>query len=927
MRRLWAFLTMLISLVIGLGFIAQPIVDETNVSGEFSNGMSVVYQISREANGDSLDSIDVAGALNDRLDTAGVRGAKVEIMSADSGYDGNSDSDFTSGETEMVRISFSDKSDLELSDLRRVLEGNGELAITTADNYVLEGDDFFADTPATLEYDDSGNPFVAIHPTDTDAWTEVSDHLSTLTDDTEKTRVLIWRGYDKDNDTYDKVYNDDYDDIDQLVKDKVVVVLDTSSAYDSTENYLKVTSDTSWDVFTSRVPWSIDGESTDFTISSARALVNSLNASDYGFDITFQYTATTSATLGTDAIYWAIGGFLGAYLLAFVALIVLYGLAGLISFVTNASGLMLSIYLSSFVGFEFSIAYLLGLGLVAILGILVTVNYFERVKNELRKGRSIDKANKEGYRKSFKLTLDLTASAFFVSLFSFLVARGMTKVGFGVIVVGSIFVFLVVNYLTKWLMYWLTSYAKTGSPKLVFGFRLDRERPLYDAQAELSKEVLPDRALAHDKAIKSKSRNWGILAAAVSLIFLGGITYYGITGGVDSFFNASGDYASNYRVDMMTTATGYLSADGKDVDFNSAADIVSYLEEKVLDQAAQEYTDINGNSNPLSLAEYEEKVGLDFSDSSFYITEVETNTAETDDPTFDVIYVSFSMPVLSDDSVNEQRIEAFDLIGDAMNDLITENGYSAALENISVADSAKPDELQDRYTPYVRVGEAVSGNISHDNEWLSIVLTLLVVFAAVYAGIRYGLSAGLVSFFSGFVAVLAGLAFLVISRVPFTSITGYGLIGAGLFATVLPLLSFARNRELLKDGRVIRTASKELRLEYFLKATGISLPIFAVAGGCLILVSILGSSLFGGSVYGLGLTLFVGGLVGWSFTVFGLPYMYVSLRSAMKFQWYKDKVSKYRAKHPKRPGKRQITADPNEARETVVPGINDYRNF
>ena len=61
MRRLWAFIIMLTTVVLSVVFIGQPIIEKTNFSSEFASGKEVVYQLTRREGGIAINPDKIGG--------------------------------------------------------------------------------------------------------------------------------------------------------------------------------------------------------------------------------------------------------------------------------------------------------------------------------------------------------------------------------------------------------------------------------------------------------------------------------------------------------------------------------------------------------------------------------------------------------------------------------------------------------------------------------------------------------------------------------------------------------------------------------------------------------------------------------------------------------------------------------------------------
>ncbi len=931
MRRFWAFFTLLFSVLLAVGLISQPILESADVSNEFTSGSVIQYEVAlpEDSSETSLRDIDVAGEINERLDTAGIRGASVELYWPDDSF---------MQETATVRISFPTQSQSELASFRRILEGTGPLTVTstnTAADEIMTGSEFFSDPVASVEYDENNAPYVALHVKDAETFQTMVDRASAEDDanssgedgEDSTTKLYIWRNFDPETDSYDAAFSDDEDVYDALVADKLLFVIDTSM-WNSDTLTINIAQDNGWDISSSRVPWNGQGTAQAWDITSARAMVASINAADYSFDIQYTFTSTSPATLGESALLWAGLSFGLAFLVIAVGLIVRFRAAGVMSAVTSAVGVLVTLFIGTALGFEISSAAFVGLAITAVISILCNVNYFTRVYSELRKGRDVFKADREGYHKSFVGTVDICVSALFISLFSFLIGRDLTKVAFGFVLIGSVVAFLIGNYLTKWLIYWMTSAWHQASPKAMFGFTsrdAKQVEPLYDANAQQPQlaEKQPSKLTRGQKA---KIGAWtgvtaGLTAAcALVLGILGGLN------GTDALFNNSGTYEPTFTVSLSTLGNAYTDSDtGRDIDFTDGQSFTDYIRNEVIEPALDSFSVGDDNIHFATVDEFLEGTGLSLDQMEFNMVEV-TNDSGEDDDTFVVLYASYSMPVLSGD-LAQYRTEALTtVIEPGVARLSDATVNSAAGSNIAVGENFTNEDLGARYQPTFTYGESEAAYRDHATDFMFIGLACMVAFVAIYAGLRYGLAVGITQLVISLLGAVLGLVPFALLRLPFTAAVGYGLLGGTMISGLALLPFLSRNRDILRERRAYRTAKLGERFQAAEAANLLTWPVLVFGVVSAVLFGILGLGLYGtSSAAGMGLafglsgagSLLAGGLIA--------PTLYPPLRIKLSFKTWSERLAASRAKRGK--NRKVIVADPNEAHETVIPGINDYRSL
>lgn len=940
MRRIFAFLTMVLTIVLSILLLSQPIAESVKLSNDYGQGMTLVYDITKrkdqadsEGNtvpGTNLTDIDINQLIMDRLDSVGVRGAEVTLNNPKeangNGYDSQTNID--GDNYQRLRITLPQKSSSELENIKLVLQSTGILTVTDAENHAYSGTNFFAsDTPAEIKYD-AGKPYLLLHLKDDSTWQTFKKEAEGVKDSSLQKQMFIWRNFDKNTDNYLAAYPAKDSNLapDTLVKSKILFRDSTDSAYSSDDVALKFTSYKD-----------ADNTSHEWTISSAKAMAASINAKDYGFDISLAYTnESVSPTLGRDALRNTIIGFAVAYVVIFIVMICLYGWAGLVSLISNSAALTINVLVFSLLGFEFSPAAVIGLAFSVILGVIINANYFERIKNEISKGRDILKANKEGYRKSFLLTVDLTAGSFIFALAAFFLTKDMTQVALGVVTIGSVLAFFITNYFTKWMLYWLStasSVLSKGKNTTYFGLKPHKQgTPLYVVD---NVEDLPKKEI--DKNVLKKKNIFGLVIASALLVF--GAVGLGITGGIkggDNMFSRSGSYQSQYRIDFMTTATGYIdsSANTKNFLTDTGVNFSSFLHStKAFGNAAAAYA----NNNPDKISSDAPLEG-EGGKIEFYLSSNNLNFA-ADNGEFKVVtlqndsqvlagngefYVVYASYYLDEAPSNE----VLTVLDNAMKDLVDSSDYSASVTNITDAKGFKNETLKAKYEPAYRLiaGENKSSVVAHYESWFFGALALGVGVLALYVFLRFGLCAFLVTLGLNVSSVSAVLALISVTGMAFSPLTAFGVIIGSLVGELLIILFFEKNAEILRNLKLKKTANDSQRALISSLSVEALKTVGIVALASILSIDVFGMALFGSQGLMMMVSFSLTSLVAIALSYLFGPSFYVFLRTHIHFRGASERLQKRREQRSKKP-KKEIIADPDEAKETVIPGINEYKSW
>ena len=918
MRRFLAYIVMMVTLVFALIFNTQAVLDQKTDAMEYGSGTEMVFSLAErsdenydeactgihEKKPEALSNIDIEKAVMDRLDLAGVRNANVRIVK------GETENDTTKGY--QLKISLSPLNEKELGRVKQVISVTGEFAVATIgdDTIMYQNAGKFFDTSDDLcEIVYNGTiPYPAInivkedydelvekakeaseaHKNDVKSARRYNEGEEEAEEEDNSSTVYLWTNKTI-NDTYNKAFGVNETLVDDDVKAKVVATLNLNN-YDSEAQKLTITSQE-------------DGSSWD--ISSARAFVNMMNAKDYGFDIQFLYQNSVPASFGKNerGTYITYGVILGCLAVLVVFLILFYGIAGVSASLNLLASTLVSFLLFSLLGFEFSVAAVTGLFVLIVQSLLLSLNYFERVKGELKKGRDLEKANREGYHKSFFVSLDSSLVLLLSSLFCFLIALGSYKTFFGVIMVGSIFTFLITNYVNKWLMYWLCKDVHSDDKFHLFGKVNQKERKHY--------------TFAHAAEHPTRKLSW-ILPSVIAVALAIALPTSYVLSKDDSFFNSQADFASGYVLNIQ------FNGQTQQYDtLSTKENFISYLE-----KIGTDAENVNNNEGyvmvPQGTKAEGNQVSFTYDPDTAFVNIVEKK--DEDGNAYFIHYFSVDVSAKLDELNTANGKPVLQVIYDTM------KGRGIALDETTEAAPVTG------YSHYIldtlESGSYVTEptNIAHNYSSMILLAFLLSVFASIYLIARHGLNIALSNLAGGTVLAGAGLALMVLTRVPFTSFTGFGLLAGILLFNVLSVLALSGNKETLKELGIKRTATIEQREEIANDVANRSLPIVFLSSIVTIFLSI-GIAFIDLSLLGLSLTLILMVIVGFVGIYFYEIPLYHNLASHVFFAKAHERAEQRRIKRGKKKEEKVVSkdgivyVDPEGPHETIIPGLNDFRTF
>ena len=159
----------------------------------------------------------------------------------------------------------------------------------------------------------------------------------------------------------------------------------------------------------------------NFTVDSAKELADKINAGALPFSLNIESFNTISPTLGTGARDAMILAMAIAYLLVAIYMIAFYRLPGVVAAISllgilSGSVAAVSGFFPFFSSFTLTLPGIAGIVLTIGIGADANVVTAERIKEELRAGKTIDGAIDAGFSRAFSAILDGNVTVILVSI-------------------------------------------------------------------------------------------------------------------------------------------------------------------------------------------------------------------------------------------------------------------------------------------------------------------------------------------------------------------------------------------------------------------------------------------------------------------------------------------------------------------------------
>lgn len=491
-KLLWIFI---ITALISAFF--NPLFQDLKFGLDLQGGFEILYQVS-PIDGSKMTKEKLNATYKSmvkRIDSLGV--SEPEII-----LEGN----------DKIRVKLAGVTNQE--EARSKLSTVANLTFRDSNDNLLMTSDVLKAGGAKVSQDQSGKPAVALSIRDKDTFYKVTNKVKDMSNNT----IVIWLDFDESKDSYSS---------------------ESSSCGTSDSNCLSAARVSQ--AFASDVI--IQG---DFTEEEVQNLVDLINSGSLPTKLTELSSKTVGASFGDATLEKTlIAGIVGVALII-ILLLALYHFCGILSAV--------SIILYTF--FVFATFWLVGgvltlpgiAALILGIGMAIDANVllYERVKEELKKGRSLPTAFKMGSKSSFKTIVDSNLTTLLVAIIMFIFGESSVK-GFATMLIINIAVTMVT----------MVAITRTLMKTFINNGYFDDKLGLF-LNAKEKKETKEKKA-----PLLNYSKYFAIFSSIVFLVGVVFITTKGLALGID--YQAGSDIS---LVTEKKLSKKELSKDIKDLSLN-----------------------------------------------------------------------------------------------------------------------------------------------------------------------------------------------------------------------------------------------------------------------------------------------------------------------------------------------------------------------
>lgn len=381
----------------------STIKDNLNLGLDLRGGFEILYEVEPLNEGASMDMNAVINSISKRINVLGVSEPSI-IVEGDN----------------RVRVQLAGVADQDTA--REMIGTTANLTFRDVDDNELADSSILSEGGASLAYDENGKPVVSLKIKDSEKFGEITKEISSRSSG--ENIMIIWLDYAEG-----ESYTAEAAKANQGEEPAYISAATVSS---------QITGDCQ-----------ISG---NFTEDEARTLANLINSGSLPVKMTEISSNVVSAEFGADALEkTAMAGMIGVALIA-LFLMIRYRIPGILASIMLVAYLWAVFGLYSAIGAVFTLS---GIGaLVLGVGMTVDVNviYFERIRQELYKGHSVQNAIREGQTVSFSAIFDSQFTTLITALIMYVWGTGSVK-GFATMLIVTVAMTMLINVcLSRFLM-------------------------------------------------------------------------------------------------------------------------------------------------------------------------------------------------------------------------------------------------------------------------------------------------------------------------------------------------------------------------------------------------------------------------------------------------------------------------------------------
>ncbi|HAR6351065.1 TPA: protein translocase subunit SecDF [Staphylococcus pseudintermedius] len=404
--RLITFILLVVLLFAGMSATYKSVIKNVNLGLDLQGGFEVLYQVNPLGDGEKIDNTAVqstAKTLERRVNVLGVSEPKIQVE-----------------DQNRIRVQLAGVQDQNQA--RKILSSQANLTIRDADDKVLLTGKDLVQGSAKQEFKQNTNqPAVTFKLKDSDKFKKVTEEISKKQENV----MVVWLDFEK-GDSYEK---------EKTKEDpKFISAASVNQPINSTNVEIS------------------GGFQGGKGISEAKQIADLLNSGSLPVELKEIYSTSVGAQFGQDALDKTINASMIGIGIIFLFMLLFYRLPGIVAVITLTTYIYLTMVAFNFISGVLTLPGLAALVLGVGMAVDANIIMYERIKDEIRIGRTLKQAYKKANKSSFITILDANLTTVLAAAVLFFFGESSVK-GFATMLLLAILMsFVTAVFLTRVLL-------------------------------------------------------------------------------------------------------------------------------------------------------------------------------------------------------------------------------------------------------------------------------------------------------------------------------------------------------------------------------------------------------------------------------------------------------------------------------------------
>lgn len=404
--RLITFILLVVLLFAGMSATYKSVIKNVNLGLDLQGGFEVLYQVNPLGDGEKIDNTAVqstAKTLERRVNVLGVSEPKIQVE-----------------DQNRIRVQLAGVQDQNQA--RKILSSQANLTIRDADDKVLLTGKDLVQGSAKQEFKQNTNQLaVTFKLKDSDKFKKVTEEISKKQENV----MVVWLDFEK-GDSYEK---------EKTKEDpKFISAASVNQPINSTNV---------------EISGGFQGEK---GISEAKQIADLLNSGSLPVELKEIYSTSVGAQFGQDALDKTINASMIGIGIIFLFMLLFYRLPGIVAVITLTTYIYLTMVAFNFISGVLTLPGLAALVLGVGMAVDANIIMYERIKDEIRIGRTLKQAYKKANKSSFITILDANLTTVLAAAVLFFFGESSVK-GFATMLLLAILMsFVTAVFLTRVLL-------------------------------------------------------------------------------------------------------------------------------------------------------------------------------------------------------------------------------------------------------------------------------------------------------------------------------------------------------------------------------------------------------------------------------------------------------------------------------------------